>query len=657
MVTATNTENREQPEIPWSRTVGLALLYIAVWVALWHVSKVLNSMEGVVLWYPTAGLTFAILLVHGARALPLPIIASLIASLPSWSWEQWPYLLLVHLLSPLGYAVAAQALRHKAVGQEWKSWPFQKSWSFNDPQQVATFLGAAIGAALFAASIDVLLAVGAGLPPGSASPREIMLGRWLGDFIGATTLAPLVLIFVAPLVRRFHLGGSPRGPSALVSAAPTSVRLTTLQIVLSVLLVILFWVSHYFWAEPTQPLVSLLLLPVLAWIAATHNLRSTVLTILFFELGIVVIATGLGQAEQIYKYQIVMMAVVTAGLLTGAASQARLAEIARFRNLAEVSNDLLWEFDARGRLCDLSGRFAKTTEWRDGQWRAGWRDIVIPQEQDTDFPALGSAIRQRQSFQQLVLRIQLPSQEQSIWTMNSGLPLFDEDGEFLGYRGATTDITDYRKAEELRQQAETLLRDYDQKLEEKVAQRTQTLAEASQRNWQMANFDSLTSLPNRNLFFEHLRKGLKQARRQWRLAALLLVDLDGFKQVNDTFGHDAGDELLREIAGRLQQCVRTTDTVARLGGDEFTVFLLNLEQAQGAEAVARKIVERLAEPVPLGKVSAAITASVGIALYRPEWPDTLDLAMTLLRQADAAMYAAKNAGKNAWRFAEQLGLD
>ena len=650
MGTATNTKQPEQPRRSWSRIVGLALLYIAVWVALWRLSQILDPAATVSLWRPTAGLTFAVLLVHGARALPLPIVASLLASWPAWSWEQWPYLLLAHLLSPLGYAVAAQALRHESVG------PQRKKWPFNDPQQVATFLGAAAGAALFAASIEVLLAAGAGLPPGSPAPREILLGRWLGDFIGTATLAPLALIFAAPLVRRFGVEQPAHGPAALVSAAPAPVRLTILQMVLSVLLVILFWVSHQFWTERTQPFMSLLLLPMLAWIAATHSLRITILALLFFELGIVAIASGLGHAEQTLEYQVVMMVVVAAGLLTGAASQARLAEIARFRNLAEVSNDLLWEFDSQGRLRDLSGRIAKTVDWGDGQERDDWRAIVIPQEQDTDFLALETQIQQRQPFQQRVLRIRLPGREQSLWTLNSGLPLFDEDREFLGYRGATTDITDHKKAEALRQQAEELLRDYEHKLEAKVAERTQTLAEASERNWRMANFDSLTGLPNRNLFFEHLRKGLQQARRQWRLAALLLVDLDGFKQVNDNFGHDAGDELLRQVAVRLQQCVRTVDTVARMGGDEFTVVLLNLEHAQGAEAVARKMVERLAEPVPLGDASATITASVGIALYRPEWPDTLDLAMTLLRQADAAMYAAKHAGKNAWRVAEQLGL-
>jgi diguanylate cyclase (GGDEF)-like protein len=190
-----------------------------------------------------------------------------------------------------------------------------------------------------------------------------------------------------------------------------------------------------------------------------------------------------------------------------------------------------------------------------------------------------------------------------------------------------------------------------------VVERTRMLAEVSQRNWQLANFDSLTGLPNRNLFFEHLRKSLQQARRQWRMLALLLVDLDGFKEVNDTFGHEMGDELLRQVAARLRQCIRATDTAARLGGDEFTIVLTDLEQADAADAVARKLVAHLAEPVLLGEITAHVTASVGIALYRPKWPANLEMGMALLRQADAAMYEAKRAGKNDWRFAEPQELE
>ena len=645
------TKHSKQAGDSWGRIVALALVYIFAWVALWRASSLLNLTGGASLWYPPAGLTFALLLEYGARALPLPIAASLIAGVSLWPWEQWPYYLLANLITPLGYAAAAHLLRHYPVGRR------HEKWHFNDPQRVALFLGAAAAGSLFAALSGVSVLRSAGLPLSGPSPPEIALGWWVGDFIGVVTLAPLALIFAAPLARQFRQGEPPRLPESWALADPPAARLALAQTVLSALLLLaVFWVPYRLWPDQPQPFLSLLLLPVLTWIAATHGLRGAVLTVFLYELGIVAMVALFGQADQTLQYQIVMVAVLASGLLTGAASQARLAHIARFRTLAEVSNDLLWEFDARGRLCDLGGRFAKTIEWHKGHRSAIWRAYVVPQEQDTDFAALETAIRQRRPFQQTVLRLRLPGQEQSVWTLNSGLPLFDENGGFLGYRGATTDITDYKKAQALQQKAEALLRDYDQTLEAKVAERTQTLTEASQRNWQMANFDSLTGLPNRNLFFEHLRKSVQQARRQWQLAALLLVDLDGFKQVNDTLGHDKGDELLRQVANRLLQCVRATDTVARLGGDEFTIILLNLEQHSGAEAVARKIVERLAEPVPLGEVSATVTASVGIALYRPEWPDTLDLAMTLLRQADAAMYAAKRSGKNQWRFADSKGL-
>lgn len=627
----------------WSRVVALASLYIAVWVGLWHLSESLKLSQGISLWYPATGLTFAILLKFGLRALPLPIMASLIVGLSSGSWPQWPQYLMASLLPPLGYALGAHLLRERFSRQP------QGKWRFNEPQQAALFLAAAAAGSLVAALSGVALERSMGLPASGSSLWKTVLSWWGGDFVGVVTVTPLVLVSVAPLARQFLHGKPLRWSVMRWPSHPSVARLAVAQAILSiVVLVIVLWMSARFWPHQPQPFLSLLLLPVLTWIAATHNLRGAVLAIFLYELAIVTLVALFGTADQALQYQIVTSALAASGLLTGAASQARLAHMARLRDLAEVSNDLLWEFDARGRLCDLAGRFGKSVAW-DGQGEF-WRAYVVPQVQDTDFTALEDAIRQRRSFQLLVLRLRLPNQEQSVWTLSSGLPLIDEDGEFLGYRGATTDITEHKKAE-------ALLRDYDQKLQAEVVERTRTLAEASQRNWRLANFDSLTSLPNRNLFFEHLRIGLQQAQRQARLAALLMVDLDGFKEVNDTYGHDRGDELLREIANRLQQCVRTTDTVARLGGDEFTIILLNLEQAQGAESVAAKIVERLAKPIALEEGSVTVTASVGIALYQPEWPYTLELAMRLLRRADAAMYAAKNAGKNAWRFAEPMRLN
>lgn len=625
-----------------SRTMFLAVAYVAAWVGLWSVSDWFNLTTGISLWYPAAGMTFAILLELDWRGLLLSIFAALLAGLSIWSWEQWPYYLLANCIPPLGYVVAAYALR------EYPSEHLRGKWSFNDPQQVAAFLGAAAGGALFAALTGVQILHSAGLLPLAQSRLEYLFSWWIGDFIGVVTFAPLMLIFVAPLARRFYEGKRLRLPKSLLSADPPTLRLVVFQSLLSVqLLVGLFWVPHYFWEDQPGPFMILLLLPVLAWIVATYSMRGAVLTVFFYELGIVAMVALFGQTHDTLQYQIVMAVVVASGLLTGAVSHAKLVNMARFRDVAEVSNDWLWEFDTRGYLRDLGGRFAKFVKPHVSQSSTSWQDYVLPQEQDTDLAALQVMIRQRQPFQQLVLCVRLPGRERSVWTLNSGLPLFDEDGEFLGYRGATTDITD-------RKQVEALLRDYDQTLKAEVAKRTRVLTESSQRNWRLANFDSLTDLPNRNLFFEYLIKNLQQVKRQKRLLALLLIDLDGFKQVNDTWGHDMGDELLRQVAGRLRQCVRAADTVARLSGDEFTVILPDLEHPEGAAAVAQKIVETLAQPVLLGKARTAISASVGIALYRPVAPVGLELAMALLRQADTAMYAAKRSGKNAWRFADSV---
>lgn len=641
-----------------SRAQALAaVLYVAAWVALWYASRVLNLADGISLWYPPAGLTFALLLEYGWRALPLPIIASLLAGFSLWSWDQWPYYLAVNALTPLGYAATAGAMRHGGHGRERRD-----PWRFNDTRQVAAFLAAAAVGSLYAALVGTLLLKIAGVLSPQTPPVSAVLGWWIGDFVGIATFAPLLLIFVGPQARRF-VGGEPLRPlRCLRPVDPSSARAILAQSLLSVtVLVGLFWAPYQLWRARPDPFAILLMLPILAWIVATHGIRGAVMTVFLYELGIVAMVVLFGSADLALQYQIVMVAVAAAGLLIGAVAHERLTSTALFRDLAEISNDLLWEFDARGRLRELRGKFVQSANPRDVRSGTRWRDLVVAQEQDTDLAALRGVIRQRRPFQQLVLRVRLPGQQHSIWTRNSGLPLFDEEGEFLGYRGATVDISAHKQAEALHRQAEALLRNYDRtveaKVEAKVEERTRQLAEASLRNWRMANYDALTSLPNRNLLFEHLRKGLQQARRRWRLLAILLVDLDGFKQVNDTFGHDAGDELLRQVAIRLQQCVRATDTAARLGGDEFTVVLPDLEGADAAAAVAQKIIDRLAEPVPLGSASATVTASVGIALYRPELPANLDLAMNLLRQADAAMYAAKRAGKNAWRFAEQLGLE
>lgn len=185
-----------------------------------------------------------------------------------------------------------------------------------------------------------------------------------------------------------------------------------------------------------------------------------------------------------------------------------------------------------------------------------------------------------------------------------------EHGEVTHYIGVFTDISEKKQAEE------------------KISFQ--------------ANYDELTKLPNRRLFQDRLQLEIKKAHRDEEQMALLFIDLDNFKEINDTLGHEQGDQLLREAAQRLRDCVREADTVARLGGDEFTIILPGVKTTGEVELVAQKIIQSLILPFSLGESSGYISASIGITIYPLDGQDSA----TLLKNADQAMYDAKHLGKN-----------
>ena len=166
--------------------------------------------------------------------------------------------------------------------------------------------------------------------------------------------------------------------------------------------------------------------------------------------------------------------------------------------------------------------------------------------------------------------------------------------------------------------------------------------ESEELIWKQANYDKVTGLPNRHMFHDRLEQEIKKAHRANLQAALLFIDLDRFKEVNDTLGHDIGDILLVETSCRISKCVRESDTVARLGGDEFTVILSEVNDTKTVERIAQSILKILAEPFQLGNEVAYISASIGITLY----PDDATNLEDLLKNADQAMYVAKNQGRN-----------
>ncbi len=163
----------------------------------------------------------------------------------------------------------------------------------------------------------------------------------------------------------------------------------------------------------------------------------------------------------------------------------------------------------------------------------------------------------------------------------------------------------------------------------------------------LAYYDILTDLPNRRLLMDRLNQAIAQAQRYKRSLAVMFLDLDHFKEINDRLGHDVGDELLKVVAARLSACVRSADTLSRQGGDEFVIVLAEMTQPKDAELVADKILKTLADPIAVRDHQLRVTTSIGIAVYSADRPED---AQELMKKADMAMYAAKEAGRNQYRF-------
>jgi len=200
-------------------------------------------------------------------------------------------------------------------------------------------------------------------------------------------------------------------------------------------------------------------------------------------------------------------------------------------------------------------------------------------------------------------------------------PMLDQQGQFVGIIESSRDLTAH-------------LRMRDELEQRKVSLEYQ------------AQHDALTGLPNRLLLIDRLSQGIYHARRQRRSLALLFVDLDEFKQINDSFGHEVGDEVLKQVAVRLQSALRSSDTVARLGGDEFNVVLTNLDDGDQAASAAEKLIREIRQPCTIGEEQFVLTCSVGISVY----PKDAQVPSDLMRYADTAMFKAKAAGRNSFRF-------
>ena len=294
------------------------------------------------------------------------------------------------------------------------------------------------------------------------------------------------------------------------------------------------------------------------------------------------------------------------------------ASEARFRDVADATSDWIWEADAEFRITFLSPRFAETMGTSaDEVLGRKLTDFLQPISEHQDWPLQEAGAAQ--PFRNL-LCVHVDAAGHARKLKLAGVPIVDGNGRHVGYRGTASDIT--------------------------------SELEAQSRAQFLALHDPLTELPNRTLLNQRLQQAVEQIAATGERAAVLCIDLDQFKEVNDSLGHGAGDRLLRAVSERLQANVRRTDTVARVGGDEFVIVHLGLSWSEDAERLCRRLLRDLERPFEVGDQELLITVSIGVA-FLPQ--DGIE-PEAILRNADIALLRAKDIGRNTFSFYEQ-GMD
>ena len=282
----------------------------------------------------------------------------------------------------------------------------------------------------------------------------------------------------------------------------------------------------------------------------------------------------------------------------------------RFKDIAQSSADWVWEVNNEGRYTFASGKVNQILGYEPEEL-IGKTPFELMHEDEAK--RVGEVFEKIVSRKKPIVDLEnwnLTKDGERVCLLTNGVPILDEEGDLQGYRGVDKDITERVRAEE-------------------------ELA-------YVATHDPLTGLPNRRLFNDRLNLELVYACRNHQKLTVMLLDLDHFKDVNDTLGHSVGDQLQRLVGGRLTSLLRKSDTVARMGGDEFMLIVPGIAQAEDAAQVAQKILNAFRRPFVFDDHELRITTSIGIAIYPSDGEDV----DTLMKNADIAMYRAKDQGRD-----------
>jgi len=575
-----------------ARAGGCALAYVAAAALSVAFTREAGSMA---VFWPANALLLGLLLRMPPREYPVSLTACMLASVAANLGYSDPPLLAVtraavNILEVLcGYHLIAR---------------FSPSFTLTDLRSLFVLAVACMAApAVSATAAAMLLGEFFGMPF-----ADLWWARWSRDAVGMLLFLPLIASFDAKPFKRLLFG--PRDRALLAQAA----ELATVFVLLFVVFVLITRGDWY--GSPT------LFAPILLWTSLRFGIFPTAAAAVTIDLVAVMSAAyeawpalfmAADTPEEIGSLQLFVLLVALSPLVVAVVVGERARARRQLDDALESMADAFALYDAQDRLILCNPRYP--------EFLSGIADLLVPGVRYEDlvregvrrglYPGVASAQAETWIAEQVAAHRAGSASEVQLadgrWLHAIARPTAD---------GGTVDVR----------------RDITERklLEESVEH--------------MAMHDALTNLPNRAMFHRELERALARAEREPCRIAVILVDLDRFKGVNDTFGHAGGDQLLVEAGNRLVDCVRTEDLVARLGGDEFAVIAVSREASDGFAALARRIVGRLSEPARIGGIEIEPGASLGMTVF-PDDPGSLD---ELLVHADHALYASKQRGRGTW---------
>lgn len=288
----------------------------------------------------------------------------------------------------------------------------------------------------------------------------------------------------------------------------------------------------------------------------------------------------------------------------------------RYRLVIEGASNGLWDWDLTNDMVYISKEWSSMLGFEDQEissYYIKWTSLIYKKDVERVHQNFNSCLAGKSQFYNGEYRIKLKN-NRYIWVSSRGKVLRDAQGKAIRIAGSHTDITEWKRAEK--------------KLE------------------RLAYYDALTDIPLRRIFMDRLKVSIMEAKNNGLKLAVLFIDVDNFKTINDTYGHNIGDKLLKKIAAKLKSCIGNTDTLCRMGGDEFALLVPSFSNMNYLDEKAQEIIELFHKPMYISGHKIYNTISVGIAVY----PDNGDSGETILKKADIAMYKAKESGKNSLKY-------